>query len=126
MTEKPIPIRKLAPHDPLPEHGRHVVVLRRFDEDDPRRVAIDLIVATGRPEPETIRLQSPVAAVLAEARRIAAEEKLETIFVIDRLAGPRERDIRRHHGDHAVHSGQLDDFDLEEGERGPDMRDRHP
>ena len=39
-------------------------------------------------------------------------------------AGPRERDILHHHGDHSVHMERLDDFDLEEGERGSDMRDR--
>ncbi|MCL2429198.1 MAG: hypothetical protein FWD12_08205 [Alphaproteobacteria bacterium] len=126
MAEIQVPIRKLAPHDPVPGGGRHVVVLRRFDEDDPRRIAIDLIVATGKAEPETIRTTHGVSEVLAEARRIAIDEKLDAIYIIDRLAGPRERDILRHHGDHSVHFGQLDDFDLEEGERGSDMRDRHP
>ncbi len=43
--------------------------------------------------------------------------------VIDRTAGPRERDIQQHGGDHSIHMERLDDDDLEEGEAGPDMRD---
>ena len=58
------------------------------------------------------------------AREVAKSEGLHLIYVLDRTAGPRERDILRHHGDHSVHMDRLDDFDLEEGERGPDMRDR--
>ena len=124
MAEARIPIHKLAPHDPLPPPGRHVVVMRRFEEDDPRRVAIDLIVQHADGTDETYRINTGVSEALAEARRVAAEGKFEAIYVIDRLAGPRERDILRHHGDHSVDMGQLDDFDLEEGERGTDMRDR--
>lgn len=126
MTAHRIPIHKLAPHDPLPAPGRRLVVMRRFDEDDPRRVAIDLIVPREDGIDETYRMHAAVSQVLAEARRVAAERKLETIYLIDRLAGPRERDILRHQGDHSVDMGQLDDFDLEEGEAGPDMRDLHP
>ena len=127
MTE----IRKLAPHDPMPDDGRHIVLLRRFEEDDPRRIVLEMVVARGRGVPEVRLAAHPdgtkmsVAEAIHAARAIAAEDKLDTIYIIDRLAGPRERDILRHHGDHSVHMGQLDDFDLEEGERGSDMRDRH-
>lgn len=125
-------IRKLAPHDPLPDPGRHVVLLRRFEEDDPRQVMLELVVSRGGRAEETRRAlhedgrPMSVAEALRLARTIADDEGLGTVYVIDRLAGPRERDILRHGGDHTVHMGQLDDFDLEEGERGPDMRDRHP
>jgi len=58
------------------------------------------------------------------AREVARSEGLDVIYLVDRAAGPRERDILHHHGDHSVHMERLDDFDLEEGERGSDMRDR--
>ena len=61
---------------------------------------------------------------LAAARGLAEAEKLDQVYVIDRLAGPREGEILRNHGDHSINMGKLDDFDLEEGERGTDMRDR--
>ena len=124
--------RKLDPHDPIPETGRHVVLLRRFEEDDPRRVMLELLVSRGHDAPE---LTQPVRAdgtamgvreALQLARDIADREQLPTVYVIDRLAGARERDILRHDGDHTVHMSELDDFDLEEGERGSDMRDRQP
>jgi hypothetical protein len=124
-------IRKLQPHDPLPDRGRHVVLLRRFEEDDPRRIVLEMVISHGAGRAETRQALHPdgrpmsVSEALTAARALADAEKLEPVYIIDRLAGPRERDILRHHGDHSVHMGQLDDFDLEEGERGSDMRDRH-
>ena len=35
-------IRHLNPHDPTPEGGHAVVVLRRFDEDDPHKIVVEL------------------------------------------------------------------------------------
>lgn len=128
MTE----IRKLDPHDPVPDGGRHVVLLRRFEEDDPRRIVLELVVAHGRAPPETRRAvhadgtPMKVGEAVQLARTIASEEKLERIYIIDRLAGPREQDILRHHGDHSVHMDLLQDFDIEDGVHGSDMRDRRP
>ena len=125
-------VRKLQPHDPVPEGGRHVVLLRRFEEDDPSRIVLEMIVAHGGGRTESHRSlhadgrPMSVAEALQSARDLADAENLHPVYIIDRLAGPRERDILRHHGDHSVHMGQLDDFDLEEGERGSDMRDRQP
>ncbi len=94
MTE----IRKLEPHDPVPERGRHVTVIRRFDEDDPHRVVLELVIARGRP-PEENRLavradgtHMGVKEALNAARGLAEAEKLDRIYVIDRLAGARERE----------------------------------
>ena len=43
----------LAPHDPMPEGpGRQVVVIQRFEEDDPARTTVQ-IVLTGKPEQST-------------------------------------------------------------------------
>jgi hypothetical protein len=60
---------------------------------------------------------------IAAAARVADEQGIAAVQVIDRTAGPRERDILQHGGDHSIHMERLDDTDLEEGERGPDMRD---
>ncbi len=126
MTE----IRKLEPHDPVPDQGRHIVILRRFDEDDPRRVMLELLVFRGGRAPEITRpvradgTPMTVQETLSAARNLADRERLEPIYVLDRLAGAREREILQHHGDHTVNMGELDDFDFEEGERGTDMRDR--
>lgn len=120
----------LAPHDPMPS-GRQVVVLRRFEEDDPGRTTVQIIL-TGTPEESThprrpdgtpMHLDEAIAA----ARRIAESEGLERVYVLDRVGGAREQDILQHGGDHSVHMERLVDVDDEDGERGADMRDiAHP
>ena len=55
---------------------------------------------------------------IAAAVLVADEAGIAAVQVIDRTAGPRERDIQQHGGDHSVHMERLDDDDLEEGERG--------
>lgn len=122
----------LAPHDPMPAGpGRTVVVLRRFEEDDPDQTVIQ-IVLTGTPEQSThphrpdgtpMRLDEAIAA----AGKVAQEEGLSRVYVLDRIGGAREHDILNHGGDHSIHMERLSDTDEEDGERGPDMRDvAHP
>ena len=122
----------LAPHDPVPAGpGRQVVVMRRFEEDDPDRASIQIIL-TGTPEQSTHPRRPDGTAMhldeaIAAAGRVAAEEGLDQVFVLDRLSGGRERDILRHDGDHTVHMDRLADTDEEAGEHGADMRDiAHP
>ncbi len=123
-------IRRLNPHDPLPEFGQHVVVLRRFDEDNPHKTVIEVTVTHGRGFPDKTRPGHPDGRPMTLDEATAASAKvadalgIETVHVIDRTAGPRERDILLHGGDHSVHMERLDDFDMEEDEAGPDMRDR--
>ena len=134
-----IEVTTLAPHDPMPS-GRHVVVLRRLEEDDPDGTAIQIIL-TGkteeathprRPDGTPMHLDEAIAA----ARKVAASEGLNRVFVLDRSQGAREQDILRHGGDHSVHMERLQDTnedgadeDGAEGEadddggRGSDMRD---
>ncbi len=118
----------LAPHDPMPDGpGRQIVVLRRFDEDDPAVTSIQIIL-TGKPEQSTYPRRPDgrpmtLDEAVAVAGQVAAEEGIGTIYVLDRLEGGREQDILQHGGDHSVHMGGLVDTDEEDGERGPDMRD---
>ncbi|HYZ63138.1 MAG TPA: hypothetical protein VE650_11850 [Acetobacteraceae bacterium] len=125
MTE----IIRLAPHDPIPSGpARHVIVLHRFDEDAPQNT-ITTITLTGHPDETTRPMNAQgkpmnLDQAIAAAQRVAESEGLPRVFVIDRTAGERERDILQHGGDHSVHMEGLVDFDLDEGECGPDMRDR--
>jgi hypothetical protein len=118
-----IEIRRLNAHDPVPE-GRNVVVLRRFDEDDPHKTITEILVTHRSGLPETARPHLDMPAILEAAQRVAEEEGVKMVQVIDRTAGPRERDIMQHGGDRSVHGDRLVDDDLDEGTRGPDMRDR--
>jgi hypothetical protein len=122
-------VMMLEPHDPLPP-APAIVVMRRFDEDEPRSVMIEMIVSHASGAEETSR---PVRAdgtlmeleeAVEAARGLADSHGLAQVHVVDRTAGPREREILEHAGDHSVHMDALDDMDLEEGEKGPDMRDR--
>ena len=63
--------------------------------------------------------QMSLDEAIAAARRVADEAGIATVQVIDRTAGPRERDIQQHGGDHTIHMDRLDDDDMEEGEPGP-------
>ena len=120
----------LAPHDPLP-NGKTISVLRHFQEDDPDSATIE-IVLSGKPDQVThphrpdgtlMTLEEAIAA----ASTVAKQEGVSRVFVIDRMGGPRERDIMAHKGDHSVHMERLLDTDEEDAVRGSDMRDiAHP
>ena len=120
-------IQRLNPHDPAPE-GHTVTVMRRFDEDDPHKVVVEIALAHAhRPTERTHPVDAAghpmgLDEAVAAACKVADEEGIEQVAVIDRTAGPREHDIQQHGGDHSIHMERLDDDDLEEGEVGPDMR----
>ncbi|MDT7952457.1 MAG: hypothetical protein RQ966_13220 [Acetobacteraceae bacterium] len=119
----------LAPHDPIPTGpGRHVVVLKRFDEDEPKKTVVS-ITLTGRPDETTHPMRPDGTAMgideaIKAAVAVAESEKLSRVVVADRTAGLREQDILQHGGDHTVHMDELVDSDMEDGEHGADMRDR--
>lgn len=122
-------IQRLDPHAPLPEGlGRHVIVFNRFDNDDPRRTVTEIILATGAGVTETTRPVRPDGTPMSfdeaidAGRRVAESEGLQMVYAVDRAAGAREREVLSHGGDHTVGMAKLDDMDLEEGKRGPDMR----
>ncbi len=124
MTE----IRTLAPHDPLPG-GHSVVLMRRFAEDAPGILAIEMIVTNPDRSEET---SIPVGAgggalgwdeAIEAAKARATEEGLKRIWTIDRTGGGRERDVIAHGGDRSADGDGLVDDDLDEGEPGADMRD---
>jgi hypothetical protein len=121
----------LAPHDPLPD-GPALVLLRRFEEDDPKLIMTELIAIDANQRESNIRMNNPDGAELTwkdatrRAMETAAEGQFPILHRIDRTAGPREQEVLAHNGDHSPASmGDLDDFDLEDGEHGPDMRDRN-
>ena len=124
-------IVRLEPHDPIPTGpGRHVVVLHRFDEDEPKRTVVT-ITLTGHPDQTTHPMRPDgkpmtIDEAIQAAVKVAESEKLSRVLVADRTAGEREQDILQHGGDHSVHMDALVDSDIEDGERGPDMRDRTP
>ncbi len=133
-----VEIRRLDPHDPLPEgQGHRVVVLRRFDEDDPRRTVTEITLTSvpgtsvpGRPEVARPMQADGTAMsledVVAAARRVAETEGIHEVFVLDRTAGQLEHEVIEHAGDHSFSGKKLDDSDPEDDERGADMRDRRP
>ncbi len=130
-----VEIRRLDPHDSLPEgQGHRVVVLRRFDEDDPRRTVTEITLTSAPGRPEVARpMQAdgtamPLEDVVAAARRVAETETegIHEVFVLDRTAGQLEHDVIEHAGDHSFAGKKLDDSDFEDDERGADMRDRRP
>lgn len=121
-------ITSLDPHDPLPD-GPAIILMRRFEEDDPKHDMMELIVIGADQTERTSRLLTPDGLPMpwdeAERRVIsdAEEAGIERLYRIDRTAGPREHEVEIHGGDRTVNMDALDDFDLEEGERGSDMRD---
>lgn len=121
----------LAPHDPLPEGpGRRVLLLHRFDEDNPRDTVVELHLTGGGAPAEATRPVRPDGSFMGmddatEAAKLVAEsEGLDTVYVLDRTEGEREQEILAHGGDHTVNMDKLSDTDPEDGEMGPDMRDR--
>lgn len=124
-----VEIRKLDPHDPLPE-GRsgRVIVLRRFDEDDPRKIVTEITLTgpPGRSEAvQPVRADGTAMSLdeaVSAAREVAKSEGIGQVFVLDRTAGRLEHEIVEGAGDHSFPGKTLDDTDLEDGENGPDMR----
>ncbi len=125
-----IRIIDLAPHDPLPD-GPALVLLRRFEEDDPRQIMIELVALDAHHTESNARLTdqngNPPSweEATERARATAGEAKFPALHRIDRTAGPREREIAAHDGDHSTNMENLQDSDPEDGEAGPDMRDRN-
>ena len=124
MTE----IRTLQPHDPLP-NGPAIILMRRFEEDSPKQMMMELIVIHQNQSEKTSRLLDEAGAPLSwkeaetQAEAQARAAGLHHVYHVDRTAGPRESEIVAHDGDRTIGMAALDDDDLEEGERGSDMRD---
>ncbi len=120
-------LRELSPHDPLPDGGRYVTVLQRFDEDNPKRVIVEIAFSDGHGLRETTHPAHPGGRAMTfreaidAALAVADSEGVAEVQAVDRTAGPLEHKILEQGGIHAV-PDPLSDDDLEEGERGPDMR----
>ena len=122
-------LRELSPHDPLPDGGRYVTVLQRFDEENPKRVIVEIAFSNGRGGRETTHPARPDGRPMAfreaieAAIAVADSEGVPEVHAVDRTAGPLEHKILQQGGIHAT-SGPLVDSDGEDGERGPDMQNR--
>jgi len=121
-------IIQLSPHDPVPEHGHHGLVLRHMGEDDPNAVVTEIVFyganagssAAHRPDGTAMSLEEAVAAAQAEAAR----RGIGTVYVLDRTQGLREQEVLAGHGDRSFPKDALSDTDPEDGEQGSDLRDR--
>jgi hypothetical protein len=123
-------LRRLEPHDPLPEAGRYLLILRRFGEDDPRFIVTEMIVSDGqgkrhldvplRADGAPVTFEEAIEAALRHAERL----KLELVYAVDRTAGQREHEVLDHAGDHSFTTDRLEDTDPEDNEPGTDIRDR--
>ena len=114
---------RLAPHDPVPDYGSHALVLRRMGEDDPGAIVTEVVFygANASTTPVGISsLEDTVKAALAEAEK----RGLKTLYVVDRTAGKLEREALADHGERSFVGDSLQDTDPEDGEAGPDIRDR--
>ena len=119
---------RLAPHDPVPEHGDHGLVLRRMGEDDPGAVVTEITfygqqgaaVPAVTKDGHAMALEQAVSAAEAEAER----RHLSRVYVLDRTAGRLEQEALHDHGERNFTGDALDDEDLEDGEKGNDVRDR--
>lgn len=124
-----VEVRYLDPHDPLPEGGRRVVVMHRLDEDDPSHTHTEILLTGAPGRGEAVRPMRPDGApmpldeAIEAAKRVADSEGLHDVYVVDRTAGPREREVLAAGGDHSVNMDGLSDTDPEDDERGADMRD---
>ena len=116
----------LEPHDALPD-GRVVTVMRRFDEDDPDRVVVEIALTGEHGRRETTRPVHPDGRpmgfedAITAAREVADSEHLPRVFALDRTAGPLEQEVLAHGGAHDAKGRPLSDTDEEDGELGPNM-----
>ena len=123
-------LRRLDPHDPLPESGSYVLVLRRLAEEAPEGTRLEILRGTGPGVPEEESVLGPdgrvmeFEAAIRHAMALAARDGIPMVYAVDRTQGPREQEVLRHHGDHSFAAEPLDDTDPEDGERGTDLRDR--
>jgi hypothetical protein len=123
-------IIRLDPHDPLPEHGEHALVIRRFGEDDPKMVITEIdffgraptMQLAVRDDGKPLDWEDAVQGARAEAEG----RGFRRLYAVDRTAGRREQEVIAHHGDHSVFSGELSDTDEEDGVKGSSILDRPP
>ena len=119
---------RLAPHDPVPDYGDHVLVLRRMGEDDPNSVVTELVFYGAHPSTVTavdaggqaMGLEQAVLTAEAEATR----RGLSRVYVVDRMAGKLEQEVLAGHGSRAFVGDDLADSDPEDGEAGTSLQDR--
>src|ERR1700757_1700982 len=117
MTDpNPPELRRLDPHDPLPESGSYVLVIRRLAEDMPDGTRIEILRASGRglPDEETVPPDLTFEDAIEMAQDLAKRHSIRMVYAVDRTAGPREQEVLQHHGDHSFEGDALEDTDPED------------
>ena len=71
--------RRLQPHDPVPDSGRYMLVMKRFAEDAPQTTIVEIITADGDqppkiavplgPDSKPLGFEEAVRAAQAQAER---------------------------------------------------------
>jgi hypothetical protein len=109
-------IRRLQPHDPLPEVGRNIIVMRRLGEDAPSMAVTEIILTDGPKQsvtaavnPDGTEMEFEEAVRLAVSQ--AKDREYNVVYAVDRTAGPREREVLAHGGDHTTGMESLVDED---------------
>ncbi len=119
---------RLAPHDPVPDYGNHILVLRRMGEDDPGAVVTEIVVygADGGSLPAITRDGHPMSLeqAVTAAETEATRRQVPKVYVVDRTAGKLEQEALADHGARAFAGDTLEDTDPEDGVTGSDIRDR--
>ena len=121
-----VEVRRLAPHDPLPESGPYVVAMRRLAEDDPDgTVTIIAIVRCTKQEDGSSSLRDDDGTIalrhdgtpmefeeaIKAAQALAKSKHIKLVCAVDRTLGPLETEVLAHHGDHGFASETLEDED---------------
>ena len=85
-----VEIRTLDPHDPLPDgQAGRVIVLRRFDEDDPRKIVTE-ITLTGPPgHSEAVHPVRADGTAMSLDEAVSAAQKVAESEGIGHTAGLR-------------------------------------
>jgi len=112
-----VEVRQLDPHDPMPDGGRRVIVMHRLDEEDPRHTHTEILLTGAPGRGESVRPMRP------DGTPMPLDEAIEAAKSVADSEGPREKEVLAAGGDHSVNMDKLSDEDLEDGERGTDMRD---
>ena len=120
---------RLSPHDPVPDHGHHALVLRHMGEDDPNAIVTEIVLygtdgsSIAGPPPGRLGDDPGGGGHRRAGRwRSNAASSVSTFWTEPQERGSRKSSRRMAT---TVFRGEiLDDTDAEDGVSGSDIRDR--